>query len=174
MRQGWWLAGVLALGLGSAGAWAAGPVVDALAGRYARHFQNGLVDGSKYWSDDVVEIVPVAPEAAYVRASLQFFNGDSCDVSGVARAEGDALVYRQSATPLGGGEKCVLRVSHAGADLKLEDVDGFCRAQFCGARGMLDWSVPFRSRKPIGYLARLKGSEEFRGAMAEWGAAKAP
>ena len=30
-------------------------VVQALAGRYSHHFQNGMMDGEKYESDDVVE-----------------------------------------------------------------------------------------------------------------------
>ena len=50
---------IVVLALAAIAAAPASPVT-ALAGRYSKHFQNGFVDGSRYWSDDVVEIVPVA------------------------------------------------------------------------------------------------------------------
>src|SRR5436190_18737451 len=70
------------------------PRPDQLAGVYKRSFANGTVDGDKYTSEDVLEIVPVGPRTAYVRARLQFYNGHSCSMYGIARAEGPRLVYR--------------------------------------------------------------------------------
>lgn len=145
---------------------ASSPVTD-LAGRYSSHFQNGLVDGSTYWSDDVVEIVPVSADAAYVRAELQFYNGHSCSIAGVAKAQGDALVYRPPVTP-DPDDHCVLSVRRKGASLLLDDGDNSCKS-YCGARGSLgDQTLPWKSRRPITYMARLKGSSTYRDALTEW------
>ncbi len=43
--------------------------------------------GENYWSDDVVEIVPVGPDAAYVRLELDFFNGHMCWITGIGLAD---------------------------------------------------------------------------------------
>ena len=153
--------------LGCCAATGASSPVTALAGRYSSHFRNGLVDGSRYWSDNVVEIVPVSANAAYVRAELQFYNGHMCSISGVASAEGDALVYRTPA-PSGTGKTCMLAVRHKGTSLQLDDGDGSCQED-CGARGSLsDETLPWKSRRPITYLARLKASAQYRDALARW------
>jgi len=141
--------------------------VTTLAGRYSSHFQNGLVDGSTYWSDDVVEIVPVSADAAYVRAELQFYNGHSCSIAGVAKAQGDALVYRAPVTP-DPDDHCVLTVRRKGTSLLIDDGDNSCKS-YCGARGSLgDQTLPWRSKRPITYMARLKTSSTYRDALTEW------
>ena len=137
-----------------------------LAGRYSRHFQNGLVSGEKYWSDDVVEIVPIAADAAYFRVSLQFYNGHTCDVSGVATADRDRLIYHEPSAPPGGATHCVLTLARAGANFEIADKQS-CRAH-CGARGMLDWRLPFNSKRPITYMARLQASREYQEALEAW------
>jgi hypothetical protein len=58
----------------------------ALAGRYYRQFPDALVGGEKYTGEDVVEIVPVAAGAAYVRLHLDYYNGHTCALSGIAKA----------------------------------------------------------------------------------------
>lgn len=150
---------------------AAGPTsvdpVKALAGRYSQHFQNGLVDGTSYWSDDVVEIVPVDARHAYVRVATEFYNGHSCSLAGVAKAEGDALVYRE---PKGGvtDGACTLTLRRAGAKLSFSDGDGGCKS-YCGARGgMTGADLPWKSRRAITYVARLKASQTYREALREW------
>ena len=151
---------------------AAGPAspdpVKGLAGRYYAQFSDGTVTGEKYTGENVVEIVPVAANAAYVRAHLDFFNGHQCDIAGIATSRGATLVYRDLDTPLPGEPACVLTVSHAGSSLKLDDGNRGC-STYCGARGNLtNMSVPFASRRPIRYMPRLKASEQYRRAMAEW------
>ena len=151
---------------------AAAPVADdpvaALAGRYSQHFRNGTVDGETYWSDDVVEIVPVDARHAYVRASTNFFNGHSCDISGIARAEGEALVYHDPGPPGPFGTRCVLTLHRSGRNLHFDDGDGGCKG-YCGARGSFaDATMPWASKRPIRYLQRLKASQAYRNAMAEW------
>lgn len=165
MRVGWIMAGLLACGGVAAGAVALSPV-QALAGRYSHHFRNGTVDGDRYWSDDVVEVVPVDARHAYVRFSLQFFNGHSCGLAGVAQAQGDALVYRETAASPYGGH-CTVTLRRAGDKLRWDTPDGACQ-QHCGARGGMIGDVPWSSRRPIAYLARLKASPDYHAALQEF------
>ena len=149
---------------------AAAPVdpVQGLAGRYSHHFKNGTVDGETYWSDDVVEVVPVDAGHAYVRFALDFYNGHSCSLEGVARAEGDALVYHEPAADQIGEGECLLRISRRGNQLVWDDAGGSCK-DHCGARGSLtDGSLAWSSKRAITYLPRLKGSAAYRDALAAW------
>jgi hypothetical protein len=147
--------------------------VQSLAGRYAKHFQNGFVDGSKYWSDNVVEIVPVDATHAYFRADLDFFNGHSCGISGIAKAVGKTLVYAEKAPSYDGGPVCKLTISAKGKSLLLDDGEGTCKS-YCGARGTLSRYdfIPLSSKRPISYMAKLKGSDEYKGAIEGWKSGK--
>lgn len=152
-----------------AGAVAAYDPVRALAGRYSRGFDNGTVDGSRYRSEDVVEIVPVDRTHAYVRLELAFFNGHSCGEAVIAQRLGDALVYtgpRDDAYVH--GRPCRLTIRRSGRSLIWDDAGGTCKAS-CGARGSFsNGRLPWASKRPIRYMARLKGSREYREALAAW------
>lgn len=146
---------------------AADAPVQALAVRYSSHFRNGLVDGSGYWSDNVVEVVPVDATHAYVRFDLQFYNGHSCTLAGVAEAKGSTLVYVEPADKVLTDSRCTLTIQRQGAKLHWND-EGSCKA-YCGARGsFLNDDLPWASKRPISYLPRLKGSSEYRTALTEW------
>lgn len=139
-----------------------------LSGRYSHHFANGDVQGDTYGSDDVVEIVPVAKGAAYLRVELAFYNGHSCSLSGIGKADGQQIVYDSGENSPGGESHCLLTVSRQGASLLIDDAGGSCKG-FCGMRGSLSGdTLPFASRRPIRYLARLKSSEEFTDALRAW------
>jgi hypothetical protein len=69
---------------------AGGPDLDELAGVYIKHFLNGDVSGTKFWSDDVFEIVKVSPSATYFPTYLNFYNGHECALSGIAEVVGHA------------------------------------------------------------------------------------
>jgi hypothetical protein len=138
-----------------------------LAGRYSQHYRNGMVDGSTYWSDDVLEIVPVDHDHAFVRVHTMFFNGHSCQLFGIARVEGNALVYREPPEE-GVTPSCVLTLSRKGKLLSFDDGDASCKLH-CGMRGTLSGStLPWASRRPITYIARLKTSWEYREALSVW------
>jgi len=150
---------------------AASDPVTALAGRYERHFRNGMVDGSTHWSDNVVEIVPLDADHAYVRFSLQFYNDHSCGLAGVAHREGAALVY-EAAGDDAAPTRCRLVIRREGAKLAWSDGEGGCRA-FCGVRGsLLHGDLPWQSRRPIRYMARLRASPRYRDAIAAWRGAR--
>jgi len=141
--------------------------IDDIAGVYKHQFQNGLVDGSKYTSEDILEIVKVSPAEAYIRTHLEFYNGHLCAICGVARLEGGALVYR----PRDSGEgKCALSLRRKGDRLVFDDPGDACKNDFCGARGIFNGQeFPLSGRRPIRYMPRLLASREYTAAIAEHG-----
>lgn len=139
-----------------------------LAGRYYSQFADGLVIGEKYTGEDIVEVVPVAPHAAYVRVHLDYYNGHTCDISGVASAEGSALIYPDGKPNYESDAGCILTVKRLGKSLSIDDRGSSC-SSYCGARGTLsNVSLPYESKRPIRYLPRLKQSSEYRDALTEW------
>jgi hypothetical protein len=147
-------------------AYAAGVNVDTIAGVYKQQFKNGLVDGSKYDSEDILEIVKVSPTSVYVRAHYEFFNGHECNIMGVAKAEGNALVYRGETNAQ--GKQCLLSVKVSGGKIMLDDKDGVCGRETCGARGMYNGkSFALNKKRAIRYMDKLKKSDEYLDAIDE-------
>ena len=139
--------------------------IDDIAGVYKDRFQNGSVDDGNHMSENILEIVKVSPSEAYVRVHLEFFNGHLCSISGVARQEGDMLVYRPHQDY---GEQCALGLREANGKLVFSDPDGNCKLQYCGARGSFQGTdFPLQSRRAIGYMKRLLNSREYARAIAE-------
>lgn len=165
VRRGWrllCLPALLAAGLASP------DPVATLAGRYSSHFRNGVIGGSDYWSDNVAEVVRIDARHAYVNFSLQFYNGHSCSLSGVAEADGDALIYRGPPDDTFYGDSpCRLVIRRQGGELAWND-DGTCKAH-CGARGsFLHDGLPLSSKRRITYMTRLKRSSDYRDALTRW------
>jgi hypothetical protein len=139
--------------------------IDDISGVYKSRFQNGLVDGTKYKSEDILEIVKVSPREAYVRVHLEFYNGHLCSISGIARAEGDALVYRPHQDY---GEQCALSLREEKGSLVFTDPSDNCKLQYCGARGSFRGeSFPLKNRRDIRYMRVLLNSREYAQAIAE-------
>jgi hypothetical protein len=143
------------------------------AGVYKHRFANGDVSGEHYKSEDILEIVPVDASAAYFRLHTEFFNGHICDISGVARQRGEALVYDGPKDV--DGHPCRLHLAPAPGGISIyEDENGACRAQTCGARGGYGYKpdnppeFTFAARREIRYLPRLLGSSEYKAALAEY------
>lgn len=143
--------------------------VQSLAGRYSTHFRNGMVGGETYWSDDVAEIVPLTGTAAYIRVSLEFYNGHVCDIWGVGQAEGARLVYHDPTPPTPAtAPRCTLTLSRRGQALLIDDNEGTCKS-YCGMRGsLMNQTLPLASRRPITYLKRLRDSRNYQDALVEW------
>ena len=160
---------LLALAVLPATAFAAAPDLDQAAGVYKHHFANGDVQGDKYTSEDVFELVKLSPKTAYFRIHSEFFNGHVCDIWGVADLMPDALTYFG---PLDYDKQpCVLKFTANAKGLKVDDVAGACRTMNCGERGGFstsdDVSYPFVARRPIRYMPRLLASKEYKQAVAE-------
>lgn len=169
---GWGWAALGALVLAGGVAFAAAPSPQAWAGVWRHRFANGLVSGETYTSENVLEVVPVAPDAAYVRLRLEFYNGHQCAIAGVARATPAGLVYT---TPTDAGV-CRLTLAPARGGIRLyEDENGACRQETCGARGGYGYrsgdpapEFTGASRRPIRYMPRLLASPEYKAALAAW------
>jgi hypothetical protein len=145
----------------------------ALAGVYKHRFSNGDVQGEKYTSEDILEIVPVDADAAYVRLHLEFFNGHECGIEGVARQAGQNLVYAGPADA--DGKPCRLTLASKPDGIHIyEDENGACRNQTCGMRGGYGYKADNppdftpAERRTIRYLPRLLASSEYKQAMAEY------
>jgi len=155
-------------------AWCAGlarasDITSEWAGVYKHRFENATVDGDRYESEDVFEIVELDSDAAYVRARLAFSNGHSCSIHVVARVEGDALVYRERAPPSYRGQ-CVLTLRRTDTQMRFDDAEGQCTLDHCGARGSFNGSgLPTASQRRIRYMQRLLASREYAEALQEAG-----
>lgn len=143
--------------------------LDAVSGVYKHRFKNSLVSGEVYDSENILELVKLAADTAYVRLSLQFGNGHTCSTWGIAHARGDRLVYANRA----GGEPCELSLKLSDGAILLDDKDGKCRNYSCGARGGYEGvTFTLTSRRDIRYMERLKASAEFKEALDEDAAAR--
>jgi hypothetical protein len=147
-------------------AFAANVNIDTLAGVYKKTFQNGNIDGGKYQSEDILEIVKVSPTAAYVRTHLEFFNGHICDIWGIANVEGEALVYHGQTNSQ--GKQCLLSVKVQAGKVMLDDKDGACAIGTCGNRGMYNGTAfELKKRRAIRYMSVLVNSDQYKDAIDE-------
>ena len=151
-----------------------------MAGVYKHRFMSATISPGKapgeadepYQAEDVIEIVPYDADHVYVRAHLDFYNGHTCGIAGMARYEQGAFVYHDTVTaPLPGYPPCALKVGVEHGQLTLTDratpeAVSSCRA-YCGVRGSLNYSIGMDRRRTIRYLDRLKASREYKRAVDE-------
>jgi len=158
---------------------AAARLAKALAGVYKHRFTSATITPGKapgeadvpYQAEDVIEIVPYDAGHVYLRVHLDFYNGHSCDISGIGRYENGAFVYHDPAAPLPDYPPCALKVGVVGDKLVLTDratpdAISSCRA-YCGARGGLDYDIGMDKRRPIHYMDRLKVSRQYGKAIED-------
>lgn len=122
--------------------------------------------------EDVLEIVRYDDKHAYFRTRLYFDNGHRCTLWGIAEQRGSALFYRQTADVYEGLPVCALKIKRAGNSVTLtdrwEENQSTSCSTSCGARGSLhNAAFPFKSKRVIGYLERMKGAREYKEAVAE-------
>jgi hypothetical protein len=138
------------------------------AGVYKRQFQNGFVNGENYASEDVLEVVPIDDHAAYVRMDLEFFNGHSGRIFGVAAYGKNSLLY-DNRQP--GDDHCA--VEYVWTDTEVITHADYEKTPGClsyhGARGTLDGAkFSVKKRQDIRYMQRLKNSVEFKKALEDY------
>ena len=166
MRRGSLVAATALFTAVSTLAFAANVNIDVLAGVYKKTFQNGNIDGGKYQSEDILEIVKISPTTAYVRTHLEFFNGHVCNIWGVAKVEGDGLVYHGETNSQ--GKQCLLSVKLQGGKVTLDDKDGACAIGTCGNRGMYNGTAfELKKRRAIRYMDVLENSDQYKDAVDE-------
>ena len=121
-----------------------------LAGRYTHRFKNGNVDGDVYYTTDVVEVLPLDAGRAVVNLDLNFFNGHSCSVYGIATLKEGRLIYREEQPNPWSERGCQLEIWRDGRKLSWTEAEGTSCQSHCGARGGLSvGDVPYRSRRKI-------------------------
>src|SRR5215813_3454451 len=139
-----------------------------VAGVYRHQFENAFVSGEKYRSEDILEVVPVDDHAAYVRMDLEFFNGHSGSIYGVATYGKSSLIYDNGEK---GDDRCVLEYVWSSEKVMTRadyDKTPGCRA-YHGARGSLDGvEFPVKKKQTIRYMQRLKASPQFIEAMEKY------
>jgi hypothetical protein len=166
MRRGSLVAATALFTAVSTLAFAANVNIDVLAGVYKKTFQNGNIDGGKYQSEDILEIVKISPTTAYVRTHLEFFNGHVCNIWGVAKVEGDGLVYHGETNSQ--GKPCLLSVKVQAGKVTLDDKDGACAIGTCGNRGMYNGTAfELKKRRVIRYMDVLVNSDQYKDAVDE-------
>jgi hypothetical protein len=149
------------------------------AGRYDRSFvfvQNGVngVVTARDRLSDILEVVPVSSNAAYISIVTIGHVEDACSISGVAQVEGSRLVYRDRTRPRASDAACTIAIARVGRSLRIYDgldeagLESGCAQMYCGANGGFSVTLPQSSRRSITYLARLKSSPEYRDALAKW------
>lgn len=132
----------------------------AIEGVYKHRFQNGTVQGDKYVSENILEIVPTGPDQAYFRTHLEYFNGHVCDLYGIADWRDGALHFED--TPIRDYPACRLRMEVKGGDIIfVDDKDVPCRNDYCGARGSFGVDFKAGEKRRIRYMERLLQSKEY-------------
>jgi hypothetical protein len=148
-----------------------------ISGVYKHRFQSATITPGKapgeadvpYQAEDVIEIVPFDADHVYLRVHLDFYNGHTCDISGMGRYENGAFVYHDPERLLPDQPPCALKVAVSKNELLITDratpdAASSC-STYCGVRGSLNYSIGLDKRRPIRYLDRLKASRQYAHAL---------
>lgn len=121
-------------------------VLAGLEGRYAETHRLRMLDPERtsYLAEDVLEIERSGRRRARLRLTTSFSNGHSCTIEGEARLRGGALVLTERRAGAD-GRLCRLSVRQWSGRIRWSDGGGSC-ASYCGTRGSLNGSLPYRSR----------------------------
>ena len=112
------------------------PTVDSLQGVYKESFQNAMMDGTQYTSENRFLLMPVSPVTAYFDLHLEWANGHSCALSGIADVTSPQILIYSTPSIL---EKiCTFNINLGTKKFSFNDSNGACRLISCGARGLLD------------------------------------
>jgi hypothetical protein len=143
----------------------AAETIKRIEGVYKNRFANSTVQNEHFESEDILEIVSYSANAIYFRVHLEFYNGHTCDLYGIAAYENGRFVFHGTSDV--SDAICNLTIQADGGNITLDDVGGNCRSYSCGARGGYhDVSFSIKSRREIKYLKRLKAAHEYTDAVA--------
>lgn len=151
---------------------AASKAISAIEGVYKHRFTNALISGEQFQSEDVIEIMSYSPDAIYFRIQLQFFNGHSCGIYGIAEYDKGSFVYTNH-DDTSTEQACTLTIRHQKKWLNITDAVGTdnsssCRF-YCGMRGSLrNYDISMSKKRSIKYLPLIKNSRQFRAAVDEF------
>ena len=144
------------------------PSLEELEGLYKYTFPNMLMDGTEYTSANRLVLFQTSPHALYFDTHLDWANGHSCDLSGIAELDQKSqrtLVY---SVPSNSGKTCTFTINLKTNKLVFGDSDGVCRLLSCGNRGMLDGvEFQYNTREKI-KPADIKKTPGFKRATQEY------
>lgn len=147
----------------------AGDSIDALQGVYKHSFSNAYMNGKKYRSTEILEILRLSSTTAYFRTHLEAANGHICDIAGIADAQADdSLMYRTASHK---DQMCVLSIHSIKNGVELKDAPtevypgGACRVIACGSRGGLDGAKFQNSERRQANAQAIKETDEFKQAI---------
>jgi hypothetical protein len=139
--------------------------IDGFEGLYRYKFKNGLMNGTKYESENRLALLKLTPISAYFNTHLEWANGHSCDLSGVADLDTNgALVYRKPSIE---DRICIFSIKATSDGLVFGDEGGACRLISCGARGRLagvEFKFKERGKLPAD---EIRKSRDFERAVEE-------
>ncbi|NDF12109.1 MAG: hypothetical protein EB060_04770 [Proteobacteria bacterium] len=140
-------------------------LIEKMEGVYKKRFKNGTIDGGEYPSEDIFEFVRIADSAAYIKMSLEFFNGHGCGISGVAEYKKvGGFVFQDPAKE----NSCLLTIKLDGDKISFEDPENNC-SKFCGARGSFNAkSFTLKQKRAIRYMPIILKSEDYQNALKQY------
>ena len=114
-----------------------GRLAHKIAGRYRYTSDNGDVSGRHYRTPDTLAITAVGPASIHFDASLNFFNGHTCGLSGGAlyRKDGSFVFDDEASNQLPNEPLCRLAIVPTAKGVNFKDLTGGCKAMYCGERG---------------------------------------
>ncbi len=84
------------------------PNLNKLQGLYKYSFPNRLMGGTKYTSENRFLLMPLSPDTAYFDLHLDWANGHSCDLFGIAEVKSKRmLIYSE---PSIYGKTCIFTI----------------------------------------------------------------
>jgi hypothetical protein len=139
--------------------------IDELEGLYRYTFKNGLMNGQKYESENRLALLKLTATSAYFNTHLEWANGHTCDLSGVADLDPNGnLIFRQPSIE---GRICVFSIKPTRDGLVLGDEGGACRLISCGARGRISGvEFKFQGRGKL-HADEIRKSRDFERAVEE-------
>lgn len=152
-------------------------LIDAYAGVYKHRFPNGLVDGSTFTSENILEVVKVSPDTVYFRTHLEFYNGHTCALYGLASyMQAGTFVFNDPSGLKDGlqNRTCRMQLRLDAEGAALIDPDHGCNL-YCGVRGGIDGTTfTAKERGTIRYMSLLKNSRQYQESIKLLPAPAAP
>jgi len=140
--------------------------VDSLQGVYKESFQNAMMDGTQYTSENRFLLMSVSPVTAYFDLHLEWANGHNCALSGIADVTSPQIMTYSTPSIL--EKTCTFNINLGTQEFSFSDSNGACRLISCGARGLLD-GVEFEYEIVEKIVpSKVKKTSDFMRVMSEY------
>lgn len=144
------------------------PSIEDLDGLYKYNFPNMRMDGTDYTSENRLLLFQTSPNALYFETHLDWANGHSCDLSGIAELDLESRQFLLYTAPSLSEKTCAFTIRLEKDKLVFDDQGGACMLSSCGSRGSFDGvEFKYNTRHEI-EPASIKRSPGFRRATQEF------